>query len=64
MMISGIVLIVTFSGIFTEAVHGFHRTKFAMGGAGMMILVGQYFAYYNTERAATRITLFGANICY
>ena len=42
MLISGVILAVTFVGIFTEAVHGFHRTKFAMGGAGLMILVGQY----------------------
>ena len=47
MLVSGIILTVTFIGIFTEAVHGFHRTKFAMGGAGLMILAGQYFGFYN-----------------
>lgn len=51
MLISGIILAVTFVGIFTEAVHGFHRTKFAMGGAGLMILFGQYLGFYNTELA-------------
>jgi len=51
MLISGVILALTFVGIFTEAVHGFHRTKFAMGGAGLMILVGQYFGFYNTELA-------------
>jgi len=55
MLVSGIILIVTFVGIFTEAVHGFHRTKFAMGGAGMMILAGQYFGFYNTELAVEAI---------
>ncbi len=55
MAISGIILAVTFVGIFTEAVHGFHRTKFAMGGAGLMILVGQYFGFYNTELAIEAI---------
>jgi Na+/H+ antiporter NhaD/arsenite permease-like protein len=55
MLISGIILTVTFIGIFTEAVHGFHRTKFAMGGAGLMILVGQYFGYYDTELAVEAV---------
>ena len=55
MAISGIILAATFVGIFTEAVHGFHRTKFAMGGAGLMILVGQYFGFYNTELAIEAI---------
>ena len=30
-----IILVATFIGIFTEGVHGFHRAKFAMGGAGI-----------------------------
>ena len=51
MLVSGVIMAVTFVGIFTEAVHGFHRTKFAMGGAGLMILVGQYMGFYNTELA-------------
>jgi Na+/H+ antiporter NhaD/arsenite permease-like protein len=55
MLISGTILVVTFIGIFTEAVHGFHRTKFAMGGAGLMILVGQYFGFYNTELAVEAV---------
>ena len=55
MMVSGIILAVTFIGIFTEAVHGFHRTKFAMGGAGLMILAGQYFGFYDTELAVEAI---------
>ena len=55
MLVSGVILTVTFIGIFTEAVHGFHRTKFAMGGAGLMILVGQYFGFYNTELAVEAV---------
>ncbi len=55
MLVSGIILVATFVGIFTEAVHGFHRTKFAMGGAGLMILAGQYFGFYNTELAVEAI---------
>lgn len=55
MMVSGIILAVTFVGIFTEGIHGFHRTKFAMGGAGLMILVGQYYGFYNTELAIEAI---------
>lgn len=55
MLVSGLILIATFVGIFTEAVHGFHRTKFAMGGAGLMILAGQYFGFYNTELAVEAV---------
>ena len=55
MAVSGIILAVTFVGIFTEAVHGFHRTKFAMGGAGLMILVGQYYGFYNPTLAVEAI---------
>ena len=55
MLVSGVILAVTFVGIFTEAVHGFHRTKFAMGGAGLMILAGQYFGFYDTELAVEAV---------
>ena len=55
MAVSGIILAVTFVGIFTEAVHGFHRTKFAMGGAGIMILLGQYHGFYNPTLAVEAI---------
>ncbi len=51
MLVSGLILTATFIGIFTEAVHGFHRTKFAMAGAGLMILTGQYFGFYGTDLA-------------
>ncbi|MEJ2622824.1 MAG: arsenic transporter, partial [Candidatus Thiodiazotropha sp.] len=55
MLVSAIILIVTFFGIFTEGVHGFHRTKFAMGGAGLMILCGQFFGFYSPEQAVESI---------
>ncbi|MGR8932239.1 MAG: SLC13 family permease [Gammaproteobacteria bacterium] len=55
MAISAVILIVTFIGIFTEGVHGFHRTKFAMAGAGLMILFGQYFGFYSPRLAVQAI---------
>jgi len=55
MLVSGLILILTFVGIFTEAMHGFHRTKFAMAGAGLMILSGQYFGFYDTEAAVKAV---------
>lgn len=56
MLVSGIILTVTFVGIFTEAVHGFHRTKFAMGGAGLKILTGQYTASMTPSWRSKRST--------
>jgi len=55
MAVSAVILIATFIGIFTEGVHGFHRTKFAMGGAAIMILAGQYFGFYGPEEAVEAI---------
>jgi Na+/H+ antiporter NhaD/arsenite permease-like protein len=55
MAVSAIILVATFLGIFTEGVHGFHRTKFAMAGAGLMIIVGQYYGFYNPELAIESI---------
>jgi len=52
MLISGIVLAVTFIGIFTENLHGFHRAKFAMLGAIIMIVVGQFYGFYDSSLAA------------
>ena len=51
MLISGIILAITFVGIFTETMHGFHRAKFAMLGAITMIVVGQYFEFYDSSLA-------------
>ncbi|MCC3860233.1 SLC13 family permease [Pseudemcibacter aquimaris] len=51
MLISGIILAVTFIGIFTEHVHGFHRAKFAMLGAGTILLIGKEMGFYSVEQA-------------
>lgn len=55
MAVSAVILIVTFIGIFTEGMHGFHRTKFAMGGAGLMVVFGQYFGFYSPQLAVEAI---------
>jgi Na+/H+ antiporter NhaD/arsenite permease-like protein len=55
MMISGIILAITFIGIFTETLHGFHRAKFAMMGAIMMIIAGQYYGFYDSHLAVLAI---------
>ena len=55
MMVSGIILAFTFFGIFTEHVHGFHRAKFAMMGAILMIIVGQYYGFYNSAQAVEAV---------
>ena len=55
MMISGIILAVKFMGIFTESLHGFHRAKFAMMGAIMMIIAGQYYGFYDSKLAVIAI---------
>lgn len=51
MMWSGIILTITFIGIFTEGIHGIHRTKIAMLGAGVMIMMGQVVGFYDSELA-------------
>ena len=55
MLVSGIILAATFIGIFTEAVHGFHRAKVAMLGAGVMVFMGQVFNFYSPELAVMAI---------
>lgn len=55
MMVSAIILIATFVGIFTEGVHGFHRTKFAMAGGALMIIFGQIFGFYGPQQAVEAI---------
>ncbi len=51
MFVSGIVLVVSFILIFTETLHGYHRSKVAMAGAGAMLLVGQYYGFYDPDAA-------------
>jgi Na+/H+ antiporter NhaD/arsenite permease-like protein len=55
MLLSAIIMVVTFIGIFTEGLHGFHRTKFAMLGAGAMIIVGQIYGFYTPKQAIDSI---------
>ena len=55
MIASGIILALTFVGIFTETLHGFHRAKFAMMGAILMIIVGQYYGFYDSHLAILAI---------
>ena len=55
MLVSGVILAVTFIGIFTETMHGFHRAKFAMLGAITMIIVGQYFGFYDSMKAVDAV---------
>lgn len=51
MLVSASIMALTFLGIFTEGVHGFHRTKFAMLGAGAMIFTGQWYGFYSPSLA-------------
>ena len=51
MLVSGIILAVTFIGIFTETLHGMERSKFAAAGAATMIICGQIFGFYSPEAA-------------
>jgi len=55
MLVSGIILAITFVGIFTENLHGFHRAKFAMLGAILMIVAGQYYGFYNSFQAVEAV---------
>ena len=51
MMVSGIILALSFIGIYTETLHGFSRVKVAMLGALVMLVVGQSYGFYNPEQA-------------
>jgi len=51
MMVSGVILALSFIGIFTETLHGFSRVKVAMLGALVMLVVGQSYGFYNPEQA-------------
>ena len=51
MLVSGIILALSFIGIFTETIHGFSRVKVAMLGALVMLVVGQSYGFYSSEKA-------------
>ena len=55
MILSGVILVATFVGIFTENFHGFARTKFAMLGAGVMLILGQYYGFYTADQAVEAV---------
>ncbi|MDE0514260.1 MAG: SLC13 family permease [Gammaproteobacteria bacterium] len=55
MLISAIVLTVTFIGIFTEMLHGIERVKVAAGGAVAMIIVGQFYGFYSPDLAVVSV---------
>ena len=55
MLVSGIVLAVTFIMIFTEQLHGFERSKVAAAGAVTMIIVGQIFGFYSPMEAVEAV---------
>ena len=46
MLVSAVILAVTFIGIFTEMLHGMERVKVAALGAIAMVVVGQYYGFY------------------
>ena len=55
MLVSGLILTVTFIFIFTEATHCIHRVKVAMLGAGIMMMAGYSFGFYSSEQAVEAI---------
>lgn len=55
MVISGIILGLTFIGIFTEHLHGFERSKSATAGAVTMIIAGQLLGFYSPEQAVESV---------
>ncbi|WP_199915639.1 ArsB/NhaD family transporter [Saccharobesus litoralis] len=55
MYVAGLILIFTFLGIFTEHFHGIDRAKFAMAGAGAIIVAGQIYGFYSPSLAIDAI---------
>lgn len=55
MLVSGLILAITFLFIFTEGIHGVHRVKVAMMGAAVMMLGGYIFGFYTPEQAVEAI---------
>ncbi len=55
MIASGIVLAVTFIGIFTEQLHGMERAKVAAAGSVAMVIVGQIYGFYTPEEAVEAV---------
>lgn len=55
MLVSALVLTITFIGIFTEMLHGMERVKVAALGAIAMVVVGQYYGFYAPELAVKAV---------
>ena len=55
MFASGLVLALTFIGIFTEHIHGVERSKAATVGALAMIVCGQVYGFYSPEQAVAAV---------
>ena len=55
MIASGIVLAVTFIGIFTEQLHGMERSKVAAAGSLVMVIVGQIYGFYDPMAAVEAV---------
>lgn len=55
MLVAGVILVLTFVGIFTEHFHGIDRAKFAMAGAGAIVIAGQLMGFYSPELALEAI---------
>lgn len=55
MLVAGAILSITFLGVFTEQFHGIERAKFAMAGAGAIIVAGQLMGFYSPELALEAI---------
>jgi Na+/H+ antiporter NhaD/arsenite permease-like protein len=55
MLVSSVVLALTFLGIFTEQLHLIERAKVAAAGAIAMILLGQWFGFYTPAQALEAI---------
>ena len=55
MLVSGIILAVTFILIFTEKIHGMERVKVAAAGGVTMIIAGQLWGFYSPDGAVSAI---------
>ncbi len=55
MLVSALVLALTFVGIFTEMIHGLERMKVAAGGAVTMVIVGQIYGFYDPTLAVEAV---------
>ena len=55
MIVSGIILALTFIGIFTEQLHGMERSKVSSAGAVVMVIVGQMYGFYDPFEAVEAV---------